>query len=380
MYSGIEGAEKRLRSYERRGRLDNTSVLDALIKDLLTIHVTCEQKTDEKGEILKGKKRRFLLGKKRIERAERLDKRKNNGAIRKDDRKLFDEHIFRTIIMLEQKYWNNEKDTVEITTTQLIKQCALINPKKIEHKIILKIIYDNIFGESKPVSAHQITEYIRDTNRNILTSSLKALEKSGRINLSYRYFVVERKETKEVDENCYKEIKATIESIIAEYNHWNDTSYVLNTFQKMKVKEKRFLKEEERAFLKYMEEKCGILVYKKNVIRILDKESIQFSENMSKQIYSDILLKRIKKHYIDASATLDGSFFERYKNFILAKVIESFQVELPDWCVEYFGRFSGGFGQITFHEDLLLEEEKRGIGLIADSPYSEEQIETSLPF
>lgn len=44
---GIEGADKRLQSYERRGRIDNSSVLEALIKGLLTIHVSCEFKTDE---------------------------------------------------------------------------------------------------------------------------------------------------------------------------------------------------------------------------------------------------------------------------------------------------------------------------------------------
>ncbi|MEG0259924.1 MAG: hypothetical protein RR595_04880 [Lysinibacillus sp.] len=43
--------------------------------------VTCELKTDEEGEILKGKKRRLLLGEKRNERAKRLDKRRSDGAI-----------------------------------------------------------------------------------------------------------------------------------------------------------------------------------------------------------------------------------------------------------------------------------------------------------
>lgn len=147
-----------------------------MIKDLLTIHVTCEYKTDEEGEILKGKERRFLLGEKRSERAERLDGRRSNGAIREEDRKLLGEHIFRIIVQLEPKYWNDERDTVEITTTELIQHYALINPNGIEHRKILKIINENIVGESKRVYAHSVNEYIRayirDTNRNILTSSL----------------------------------------------------------------------------------------------------------------------------------------------------------------------------------------------------------------
>jgi len=73
-------------------------------------------------------------------------------------------------------------------------------------------------------------------------------------------------------------------------------------------------------------------------------------------------------------------FFERYRSFILAKVIEGYDVKLPDWCLEYFGRYSGGFGQVTFHEDLLTEEEKEAVGLIAVSPYNEAEIETQLPF
>lgn|GEM_PF-7106743 len=210
---GIEGAEKRLQSYERRGRIDNSSVLEALVKDLLTLHVTCEFKTDEDDVILKGNKRRFILGEKRSERAERLDKRKSNGAIREEDRKILDEHIFRTIIKLKPKYWNYEKDTVEITTTELIQHYALINPNGIEHKKILEIINENIFGESKVVYAHSITEYIRayirDTNRNILTSSLNALEKSDRIILSYRYFVADKTGLNEVDEFGYTAMKGS---------------------------------------------------------------------------------------------------------------------------------------------------------------------------
>lgn len=101
---------------------------------------------------------------------------------------------------------------------------------------------------------------------------------------------------------------------------------------------------------------------------------------MSKQVYSDILLKRVKKHYVEASTTLDGSFFERFRSFILAKVIESFEVELSDWCLEYFIRYSNGFGQVTFHEVLLTEEEKKTVGLIQTSPYSEEEIEAQVPF
>lgn len=381
---GIEGAEKRLQSYERRGRIDNSSVLEALIKDLLTIHVTCELKTDEEGEILKGKERRFLLGEKRSERAERLDGRRSNGANREEDRNLIDEHIFRTIVKLKSKYWNYEKDTVEITTTELIQHYALINPNEIEHKKILKIIHDNIFGESKLVYAHQITEYIRgyirDTNRNILSSSLNALEKSDRIIVSYRYFVADKTGNNEVDEFGYIAKKGQIESEIADFNYSNNTRYTLNAYQKMRAKEKRFLKEKERNFLGHMEKNCDILVYKKNVIRILNKESIQVPPKLSTQVYSDILLKRVKKHYIEASSTLDGSFFKRYRSFILAKVIEGYDVELPDWCLEYFGRYSGGFGQVTFHEDLLTEEEKKAVGLIPVSPYSEEEIEAQMPF
>ncbi|MGG2072840.1 hypothetical protein AB1J28_05785 [Lysinibacillus irui] len=381
---GVEGAEKRLQSYERRGRIDNSSVLEALVKDLLTIHVTCELKTDEEGEILKGKNRRFILGQKRSERAERLDGRKNNGANREEDRKLLDEHIFRIIIKLEPKYWNYEKDTVEITTSELIQNYALINPNKIEHKKILKIIHDNIFGESKLVYAHQITEYIRgyirDTNRNILTSSLNALEKSDRIILSFRYFVADKTGNNEVDEFGYTAMKAQIESEIDDFNYRSNTRYTLNAYQKMRAKEKRFCKEKERDFLEHMERKCDILVYKKNVIRILNKESVKVAPELSTQVYSDILLKRVKAHYIEASSNLDGSFFERYRSFILAKVIEGYDVELPDWCLEYFGRYSGGFGQVTFHEDLLTEEEKEAVGLIAVSPYNEAEIETQVPF
>lgn len=158
----------------------------------------------------------------------------------------------------------------------------MINPNVIEHKRILRIINENIFGESKLIYAQTITEYIRayfrDTNCNILTSSLKVLEKSDRIILSYRYFVIDGTGNKEVDENGYNAMKAIIESEIEGYNHWNDTSYTLNAFQKIRAKEKRFRGEGDHAFLKHMEEKCKVLVYKKNVIRILDKESIQMPE------------------------------------------------------------------------------------------------------
>ena len=380
----LNGAEKRLQNFLRKGRIDNGDVYNALKKDLLTIYETCEFKTDEDDVVLKGKNRRILVGKKRNQQVKRFDGRGNNGASREESRKILDEHIFGTIVKLEPKYWNYEKDTVEITTTELIQHYALINPNGIEHKKILKIINDNILGESKLVYAHQITEYIRgyirDTNRNILTSSLNALEKSDRIILSFRYFVADKTGNNEVDEFGYTVMKAQIESEIDDFNYRNNTRYTLNAYQKMRAKEKRFRKEEERDFLEHMEKKCDIHVYKKNVIRILNKESVKVAPELSTQVYSDILLKRVKAHYIEASSTLDGSFFERYRSFILAKVIEGYDVELPDWCLKYFGRYSGGFGQVTFHEDLLTEEEKRAIGLIIDSPYSEEEIKTQLPF
>lgn len=128
-----------------------------------------------------------------------------------------------------------------------------------------------------------------------------------------------------------------------------------------------------------MEKNCDILVYKKNVIRILNKESIQVPPKRSTQVYSDILLKRVKEHYIEATKTLDGSFFERYRSFILAKVIESFQVELPDWCLEYMGRYTTGFGKVQFHIDLLSDDEKLAIGIV-DTHLTVEEVVSQLPF
>lgn len=379
---GIEGAEKRLQSYERRGRIDNSDVLEALIKDLQMIHVSCELKTNEEDVIIKGNKRRFILGEKRSERAERLDKRKGNGPVREEDRCILDELILKTILKLEPEFWSCE-DTVEITTTGLIKKYAVINPNAIEHKSILKIIQQNIFGEQGTVYAHTLTEYIRsyirDTNRNVLTSALKQLEKTDRIILSYRYFVVDKTGNNEVDESGFNAMKAVIESEIEDFNYGNETSYTLNTFQKIRAKEKRFLKADERKFLKYMNGKCGLLIYKVNVIRILNMESVQVPIIQAKQVYSEILLKRVKQHYITASTEIEGSFFERNKSFILAKVIESFGVELPEWCIEYFNRYSSGFGRVEFHLALLTENEKEAIG-IDYTPYTQEQIASQLPF
>lgn len=380
---GIEGAEKRLQSYKRRGRIDNTDVLEAIRKDLQTLHVTVTFKTDEEGVVLKGKGRRFLLGEKLTERAKRLDNRVKNGAIRDDDRKILDEHIFRTTVNLEPKYWNYERDTVEITTTELIKQYALINPNEIEHKQVLKIIKENIFGEQGVVYAHSITEYIRgyirDTNRNILTSSLKALEKADRIILTYRYFVNDKTGNNEVNEASYLMMREVIECLIGNYNDSNGTSFTLNTFQKIRAKEKRFLKITERDFFKYMEDRNDVTVYKKNVIRILNVESKMISKEQAKQVYADILLKRIKKHFVESSTNLEATFFERYRSFVLAKVIESFGVKLPEWCLEQFERYSAGFGEVQFQTDLLTEDEKREVGISVEV-FDQERIESQLPF
>ncbi|MBP2241743.1 hypothetical protein J2Z40_002315 [Cytobacillus eiseniae] len=208
IYEGIEGAEKRLQSYERRGRIDNSSVLEALIRDLKMIHVSVSLKTDEEGEILKGKKRRFLLGEKRSERAERIDDRKNNGAIREAGKSLLDELVFKAILELQKTHCNDDGD-IEVTTTQLIKKYAFINPGAIEYKVILKLIRENIFGEANMIYAHSITEYIRayirDTNRNILTSSLKELEKTGRISWSFKYFISDITGHNDVSEEDYLE-------------------------------------------------------------------------------------------------------------------------------------------------------------------------------
>lgn len=379
---GIEGAENRLQSYERRERIDNSSVLEALIKDLLMIRVSCELKTNEEGVILKGSKRRFILGEKRSERAERLDKRKGNGASRDENKWILDELILKTILSLEPEYWSCN-DTVEITTTALIKKYAVINPNEIEHKSILKIIQQNIFGEQGTVYAHTLTEYvrsyIRDTNRNVLTSALKQLEKTDRIILSYRYFVADKTGNNEVDEGGYNAMKAFIESEIDDYNCRNDTSFTLNALQKVRAKENRFLKQNERAFLKYMEKHCKVVIYKKNVIRILNKETDKVSREEAKQVYSEILLKRVKQHYITASTEIEENFFSRYKSFILAKVIESFGVKLSEWCIEYFNRYSSGFGSIEFHLALLTEDEKEAIGVNC-TPYTQEQISSQLPF
>lgn len=380
---GIEGAEKRLQSYKRRGRIDNTDVLEALIKDLHTLHVTVSLKTDEDGVVLRGQKRRFLLGEKRTERAKRLDGRVTNGAIRGDDRKILDEHIFRTIVNLEQKYWNYESDTVEITTTELIKQYTLINPNEIEHKQVLQVIKDHIFGEKGVVYAHSITEYIRsyirDTNRNVLTSALKELEKTDRIIWTYQYFVVDKTGNNEVDEASYLMLREVIERLIDNYNDSNGTSFTLNAFQKIRVKEKRFLKITERDFLKYMEGRNDVTVYKKNVIRILNAESKMISKEQTKQVYADILLKRNQKHIVDYSTNLEATFFERYRSFVLAKVIESFGVRLPEWCLEQFDRYSSGFGEVQFHTDLLTEDEKMAVGISVEV-FDQEQIESQLPF
>lgn len=136
-----------------------------------------------------------------------------------------------------------------------------------KHKKVLKIIKENITGEPKLIYAHTLTEYvrayIRDTNRNVLTSTLKSLEKRDRIILSYRYFVLYGTGNNEVDEDGYNDMREKIVSEIDEYNYRNDTSFTLNAFQKIRAKERRFLKGEEYSFLKYMNDECKILVYKK---------------------------------------------------------------------------------------------------------------------
>lgn len=62
-----------------------------------------------------------------------MDKRKNNGAIRDENRPILDEHIFETILELESGYGHSD-DALVITKTALIKEVALINPNEIEHK------------------------------------------------------------------------------------------------------------------------------------------------------------------------------------------------------------------------------------------------------
>lgn len=73
--------------------------------------------------------------------------------VRDNEGNILDEHIFQTILKLEPKYWSYEKDTVEITTTELIKYYALINTNAVEHKQVLKIIQDHIFGEHESISS-----------------------------------------------------------------------------------------------------------------------------------------------------------------------------------------------------------------------------------
>lgn len=94
---------------------------------------------------------------------------------------------------------------------------------------------------------------------------------------------------------------------------------------------------------------------------------------MASQVFSEILLKRVKKDYTTAFKDLNGSFFRRYKSFVLAKVIESLGVKLPEWCVDYFDSYSIGFGEVTFHTGLLNDNEKEDLGLKL-LPYSEAEI------
>ncbi|TKI44841.1 hypothetical protein [Lysinibacillus tabacifolii] len=380
---GIEGAEKRLQSFERRGRIDNSSVLEALIRDLKMIHVSVSLKTDEEGEMLKGKKRRFLLGEKRSERAERIDDRKNNGAIREAGKSLLDELVFKAILELEKTHCNDDED-IEVTTTQLIKKYAFVNPATIEHKTILKLIQENIFGEANTVYAHSITEYIRayirDTNRNILTSSLKELESTDRIAWSFKYYISDVTGHNDVSEEDYLEKQRLIKAEIEEYNSLNETNYSINALQKIRAKESRFLKPEERELLKYINETCPFMVYRRNVIRVLKRDCLEVSSNEAQQIFADILLKRIKKDYLANSSQIDGSFFDRNKSFLLAKYIETLEVILPQWCTDYFSKYTSAFGEITFHTELLTEEEKSVIGLGESQQLSYRDISAQLPF
>ncbi|MBP2241742.1 hypothetical protein J2Z40_002314 [Cytobacillus eiseniae] len=121
-------------------------------------------------------------------------------------------------------------------------------------------------------------------------------------------------------------------------------------------------------------------MYRRNVIQVLNKECFEVSSNEAKQVFADILLKRIKKDYLVNSSQIDGSFFDRNKSFILAKYIEILEVVLPLWCTDYFSRYTSAFGEIAFHTELLTEEEKSVIGLEELSQLAYLDISEQIPF
>lgn len=383
--NGIEGAKKRLKSFERNGYLDNKDVIQALIKDALQLFESCEIKKDENGKELRGKKRIYVLGKKRDEIKEREDNRKNNGAKTEENILIFSEYLMQLLndSMFQCEYKIENK--IEISLSKLIGEIEFfINPwKDITNLSVMKIIDENITGISEKVYAHHVTEnlkgYFRDKNRYIVSSALNNLKNSNRIALEYKYMAYDEKLGYfEAGEEVYDFFSKRLQNILDEYNSIHNTKYNRGTISKIKAKEERFLSEHEKDLLKHLdEENCNYTLSKLNVITVLDKKFEQYDDEKIGNAIINYYLRDIRKEIDNNYPSEKLEYFaQKYFYYFVVKVLEYY--DLPDWCIDYCKRYENrGFGSVIFDTSVLNDEEKEY--LKKNSPYKDDEIQNQLP-
>lgn len=210
---GIKGSEKRLKTFQRLGRLDGEASINSLMADLGTLAETVEREKNQKGEFLKGKNRIYNL-KNPKSKIEKRQKGYMGMQLAKTEDEILKEYVFNELLKLKYQK-SNFGNTHSLTVwAKIIK---LIDIENIDRELSREL-FSNIYSvkESGRVTT-SIVERLKDRNRDTVDLAFKHLEKEKRISRLELYYKKQGDNSVNIEKNEFEEISEAIRKKAAKH-------------------------------------------------------------------------------------------------------------------------------------------------------------------
>lgn len=196
-------AKKRLNTFLKRNKLDARASYEALMKDVLTTHESIELGKNEKGEILTGQNRIYIVGELR---KVKVDREYNyvGTQVAKDQDVIIKEYVFNRLCTILKR----NKGIHSITEwTNLI---GVYDTLELNLNDITQMFNDYYFiGESKRVAA-SIVSRMNDRNKESIELAFNQLDRENRIHKKDVYFSTNNKKATVITLEEYETYKTFI--------------------------------------------------------------------------------------------------------------------------------------------------------------------------
>jgi len=317
---GFQGEELETATWKKRGCLKPNGTMEKLISKGLTHYFNIELVTNDEGEILTGKNRRYTLRGLKTSPTQRITGNSTNGAKPTQFDDIIKEYFFNLLSKRVAKRDEGWSETYNQWGTDWINQLIISDSEWASYHKQLKETFEE-YSELDEDHIRKIymnvQENLRKNQRGLAVKSIERLEKEKRIETEIEFFQAFAKGSMVVnimtdmeDDNTKNEDRFKMHQKIHEYKHMEIVEGITNllipfgmTFGRYKVVSafKHYGTEEEKAATEFVgkwlfEEHSIDYLYNRVRIFVTDAEiKMEISKEEAKDAYISRIIEKTNK-------------------------------------------------------------------------------------